>query len=145
MEWIYDDGGRAEAGFRGTTGDCGTRAIAIATGLPYREVYDLVNQYAKTERASKRRSRKSAARTGIHTPTMRRIMAGLGWDWTPTMHIGAGTTVHLEDYEIPMIGAVVVALSRHYAAVVDGVVRDTGDPSRDGTRCVYGYWTAPEE
>jgi hypothetical protein len=19
------------------------------------------------------------------------------------------------------------------------------DPSRDGTRCVYGYWTAPEE
>lgn len=24
----------------------------------------------------------------------------------------------------------------------DGVIRDTHDPSRDGTRCVYGYWTA---
>ena len=22
----------------------------------------------------------------------------------------------------------------------DGVVHDTYDPSRDGTRCVYGYW-----
>jgi hypothetical protein len=38
----------------------------------------------------------------------------------------------------------VVALSKHYAAVVDGVVHDLYDPSRDGTRCVYGYWTAPQ-
>lgn len=22
MEWVYDDGGRADAGFKGTTGDC---------------------------------------------------------------------------------------------------------------------------
>lgn len=30
-------------------------------------------------------------------------------------------------------------------AVVDGVIFDTHDPSRDGTRCVYGYfkWEKP--
>jgi hypothetical protein len=38
--FIYDDGGRTEAGFSGDAGDCVTRAIAIATRQPYREVYD---------------------------------------------------------------------------------------------------------
>jgi hypothetical protein len=27
------------------------------------------------------------------------------------------------------------------AAVIDGIVHDTYDPSRNGTRCVYGYLT----
>jgi hypothetical protein len=26
-------------------------------------------------------------------------------------------------------------------AVIDGVIHDTYDPSRDGKRCVYGYFT----
>ena len=26
------------------------------------------------------------------------------------------------------------------SAVIDGVIRDTHDPGRDGTRCVYGYY-----
>ena len=47
MEFIYDDGGRAAAGFKGKTGDCVTRAIAIATGRPYREVYDRLNEIAQ--------------------------------------------------------------------------------------------------
>jgi hypothetical protein len=38
------------------------------------------------------------------------------------------------------MGKLVVSLSRHYAAVIDGVIRDTHDCSRDGNRCVYGYW-----
>lgn len=34
----------------------------------------------------------------------------------------------------------IAAVSKHYVAIVGGVMRDTHDPSRDGTRCVYGYW-----
>ena len=30
--YAFDDGGRAPAGYKGTTGDCVCRAIAIATG-----------------------------------------------------------------------------------------------------------------
>ena len=33
MNYKYNDGGRSRAGFKGKTGDCGVRAIAIATGL----------------------------------------------------------------------------------------------------------------
>ena len=45
--WVYDDGGREAAGFpvdpADPTGDCVTRAIAIATGLGYRQVHELVD------------------------------------------------------------------------------------------------------
>ena len=142
LPWHSHDGGRNAAGYQGTTGDCVTRAIAIAAELPYQTVYDLVNGHAATERITRRRKRrgKSTARTGVYKPTTRRIMTALGWTWHPTMHIGSGCTVHLREGELPM-GRLIVAVSKHLTAVVDGIIYDTHDPSREGTRCVYGYWT----
>lgn len=142
MPWRYDDGGRAHAGYRGDAHDCVTRAIAIATTTPYSEVYDSLNEYAKRERP--RTKTRSAARTGVHTPTVRRYMDDIGWVWTPTMRVGSGCTVHLRADELPDDRRMIVKLSRHIVAVVDGVCLDTYDPSRDGTRCVYGYW-APDQ
>lgn len=144
MQYQHHDGGRAAAGFKGSTGDCATRAIAIATDLSYQEAYDLVNKHGKAERRSKKRRSKSSARTGVYGPTMRRIMAELGWEWTPTMKVGQGCKTHLKADELPS-GKLIVSLSRHYAAVIDGVVHDNHDPRRGGTRCVYGYWQPPAE
>lgn len=147
----YDDGGRAAAGFKGEApGDCVTRAIAIATGMPYREVYDLVNATAKElaaqyPRTIKLRKGESAARNGV--PDRRitaKVIADLGWRWHPTMTIGQGTTVHLRREEVPG-GRVIVRVSKHLVAVIHGVIHDTFDPSRDGTRAVYGYWTETSE
>ena len=137
--YVYDDGGRAAAGFKGTTGDCVCRAISIATERPYKEVYDLINEMAKSERPSKRRSGRSSARTGVYKDTIRKVMERLGWEWVPTMQIGSGCKVHLDAEELPA-GRLVCNLSKHCTAVIDGVVHDTYDPSRDGTRCVYGYY-----
>ena len=47
IPFIYNDGGRAAAGFKGNTRDCVTRAIAIVTGKPYKEVYDALNELSK--------------------------------------------------------------------------------------------------
>jgi hypothetical protein len=66
-------------------------------------------------------------------------MKQLGWMWTPTMQIGSGCTVHLRADELPP-GRLVVSVSKHLTAVIDGVIHDTHDCSRRGTRCVYGYW-----
>lgn len=144
IRFQHDDGGRSAAGFRGETGDCVVRAIAIAGALDYREAYRLVNDAAKRERPRKGRTR-SSSRTGVRTPTVRRILADLGWSWTPTMEIGSGCRVHLRADELPT-GRLVVNLSKHLAAVIDGTVHDIDpDVARGGTRCVYGYWTAPEE
>lgn len=168
LTFLQDDGGRAAAGFKGETGDCVTRSIAIATGQSYADVYALVNQFSAKERSGSRKRGKSSARTGVHKPTTRKIMDALGWKWTPTMQIGSGCKVHLHDGEVPM-GRLVVSVSRHLTAMIDGVIHDTFDPRRDvhacrpddggplksgewrnpngiwsiQRRCVYGYWSAP--
>lgn len=152
MKFVYDDGGRAAAGFKGITSDCVCRAIAIACELPYQEAYELVNQFGKTEKQTKKRKSRSSARTGVYKGTIREIMRHLGWEWTPTMGFGTGCRVHLRAHELPP-GRLVVQVSRHLTAVVDGVIHDTYDPQRlaltcenadkgdvDGSRCVYGYW-----
>jgi hypothetical protein len=59
------------------------------------------------------------------------------------MQIGSGCTVHLSADELPS-GRLVVSVSKHLTAVIDGVIHDTHDPSRRGTRCVYGYWQPGE-
>jgi hypothetical protein len=53
IPWVYDDGGRADAGFKGKAGDCVARAIAIAAaiataGEKWRECIK-VNAESKTE------------------------------------------------------------------------------------------------
>ena len=140
MKFVYDDGGRAAAGFKGSAGDCACRAIAIATESNYVDIYKHLNLLGKEEKPSKKRRGSSTARSGVHHFTMRLIMAQMGWNWTPTMDIGTGCRVHMRLDELPM-GRIILSLSRHYCAVIDGVAHDTHDPSRGGTRCVYGYWS----
>lgn len=142
--WVNDDGGRMAAGFRGATGDCATRAVAIAAERPYLEIYRRINDLArKHERKGTRKRGISDARTGVYRSTMDRLMNELGATWTPTMEIGSGCTVHLAMHELPP-GRLVVRLSKHYAAVIDGVLHDTHDCSRAGSRAVYGHWLMNE-
>ena len=140
IKFKYNDGGRIKAGYKGEIRDCVTRAIAISTGKPYQEVYDLINEFAKSERMGKRKRYISSARTRVSKRTIRKVMRYLGWDWTPTMAIGQGCKVHLREDELPN-GRLMVSLSKHSAAVIDGVLNDTYDCSREGTRCVYGYYS----
>lgn len=147
MRFQFNDGGRRAAGFKGSTSDCVCRAIAIVSGLPYREVYDRINEYAAGEKFARGRvgvmaatGRGSSARTGVMKPTTKAILADMGYVWTPTMRFGQGCRVHLRASELPA-GRLIVQCSRHITAVIDGVIHDTYDPSRDGTRCVYGYWS----
>ncbi len=167
MRVVFDDGGRAAAGFAGRAGDCVTRSIAIATGLPYLEVYEALSAGCREQRVTKRSRRRASARSGVDTRRkwFRDYMASLGFQWVPTMRIGSGCRVHLVDGELPA-GRLIVALSKHYTAVIDGVIHDTHDPQREvhcitpnrgqalragewinangvcsiSRRCVYGYW-----
>lgn len=173
MKFEYSDGGRSAAGYSGNASDCVCRAIAIAAELPYQQVYDAIAKGCGEQRQSKR-SRKlgKSARNGVYTSRkwFKDYMAALGWKWTPTMGIGTGCKVHLTDGELPS-GRLIVAVSRHYTCVIDGVVHDTHDPQRDvatfepdnggelkageqrnqngifhiSKRCVYGYWSKAME
>ena len=139
----YNDGGRLEAGYKGTAGDCVCRAICIVTGKPYSDVYATLAEGNAIQRKGKHQSKKKAktAAKGINTRRkwFKDYMYAIGFTWVPTMQIGQGCKVHLKSDELPT-GRMVVAVSKHYVAVIDGVIHDTYDCSRGGTRCVYGYY-----
>jgi hypothetical protein len=61
MPIVYDDGRRSAAGFVGRTGDCVVRAVAIASGRPYAEVYQALSGGTREERPRKH-ERKHGAR-----------------------------------------------------------------------------------
>ncbi|MBP3707562.1 MAG: hypothetical protein J6J36_03000 [Clostridia bacterium] len=138
MEFNYNDGGRAKY-FKGKTGDCVTRAIAIATEKDYLEVYNIINELAKKEKITEKKKKKSNARTGVYKDTYKKYLESLGWKWYPCMRIGSGCTTHLCKEELPN-GTIICRLSRHLVCVKDGVINDTYDCSRGETRCVYGYF-----
>ena len=146
IDFIYNDGGRAEAGFIGKTGDWVARAVAIASELPYKEVYDRLAEGNANQRVTKRTRglKKNGVKTASHGINVTRkwfkdYMKELGFEWVPTMQIGSGCKVHLDEDELPK-GRLVCSVSRHSTAVIDGVIHDTYDCSRMGTRCVYGYY-----
>jgi hypothetical protein len=168
MRFIYDDGGRAAAGYQGSAGDCVCRAIAIAAEMPYEEIYQRLASGAGTERKTCGKSARNGVR--VQRKWFKEFMMTLGFVWTPCMKIGSGCQVHLTDGELPM-GRLVVSVSKHYTAVIDGVIRDTHNPEREihwiepdrgqelksgywrnpngichvSRRCVYGYWKLATE
>lgn len=137
----YNDGGRADAGYKGKTGDCVARAIAIASGRPYKEVYNRLAAGTGSQPAGKVGKRAATASQGINVTRkwFKDLMTEWGFEWVPTMTIGSGCKTHLTADELPK-GRLVVSVSKHYTAMLDGVIHDTWNPDRGGKRCVYGYW-----
>lgn len=140
MEFIYDDGGRSKYFKAENVGDCVTRAICNATGKDYMEVYKALNTMAKDERTKTHRGgKRSSSRNGVFKETFKEYLNDIGWKWIPCMTIGSGCKVHLKPEELPE-GTLIVSVSKHLTCVKNGVLHDTYDCSRDGTRCVYGYF-----
>lgn len=137
MKFVFSDGGRSKYFKAENVGDCVCRASCNATGMDYKEVYDGLNREAKKERRTRGRS---SARDGMYKASRKRYIESLGWVWHPTMQVGGGCKVHLREDELPG-GTLIVSVSKHLTCVKDGVLYDTYDCSRDGTRCVYGYYT----
>lgn len=135
--YSYNDGGRSKY-FTGQAGDCCTRAIAIALNRDYLEIYNLINSMAQLER----RGKKTSAREGVHKSTWIKLRAWLaerGWHYVACMGIGTGCRTHLKASELPS-GIVICQVSKHLVTVIDGILQDTFDCSRNSTRCVYGYF-----
>jgi hypothetical protein len=133
IRFVETDGGRAAAGFTDKdAGDCVVRATAIISGLPYKEVHDALTEWQGWNA--------DAGGNVVGHFTHKKFILSLGFVWIPLMQIGSGCKVHLRADELPL-GRIIVRVSHHIAAVIDRVLYDTHDCSRDGKRCVYGYFT----
>jgi hypothetical protein len=142
MNFIYNDGGRSEAGLKGSAGDCGARAMAIALGMDYKTAYKELAQANKDKGFAK------SARNGIYKDIYSDVLAKHGWVW-----VSAPTFKVLDGYknsegkvlfgrkarcsDMPT-GTVIARQAGHYVAVIDGIPQDTWDCSQ---KMVYGYWT----
>ena len=147
LELKIDDGGRAAAGYKGKAGDCVVRSLAIVTNHSYQKIYDDLYKaneefriISKTKLARSLKQNNDSPRTGTHRVVLKKYLKKLGWNWIPTMFVGQGCKVHLKKDELPS-GTLIVSCSKHITVVKNGVLHDTYDCSRNGTRCVYGYWT----
>jgi hypothetical protein len=161
--FVCNDGGRAAAGFKGRTGDCACRAIAIATGKPYREVYDGLNGLCALLRLNHGGCAwlgeirgTVGSETGIPGEVINLYLGPLGWQWTSTddhathpylssvgWNPAPTKAARLHRWDLPL-GRLVVLLRNHLVAVIDHVVHDHGEHWR-GRRAVHGYWTLKEE
>jgi hypothetical protein len=124
--FIQTDGGRSQY-FKGQAGDCAARAMAIALELDYKQCY---NELAAAHRAT---TGKRTARNGIYKDDFSVVLKRHGWVWHPAPKIDGRKARH---YDMPE-GRVIARMSRHFAAVIDGVVHDSFD-SRD--KMIYGFW-----
>jgi len=145
-KFIYSDGGRKAAGYKGSAGDCVCRAVAIASGLPYMLVYKRLAEGNLKQRKVKSRYYKDhekikTARQGISTKRkwFKDYMKSLDFEWVPTLKTGFGNKVRLRKDDLPK-GTLVVSVRRHYTTMIDGVIYDRSDPSKNGTVLVRGYW-----
>ncbi len=137
IKFVHDDGGRWAAGFKGQkAGDCVTRAIAIATGLPYRQVYNELNALCKAMGYHGA----SDSRTGHFRKVYERYLADRGIKWTGLSKVGAPSPIRVKASDLPPTGTYILRLSKHLTVWTDGELRDIYDCSREGTRMVYGYF-----
>lgn len=128
MEFIWHDGGRAACGFVGSAGDCVTRAIAIATGEVYRDVYDEVGRIAER-----------TARNGVADSVTFQYLSGRGWK--------PADEASLPPSDLPR-GVVIVEFkptgrkrTGHLSCVIDHTLYDTWNPFEDATFEIERYWT----
>ena len=111
--YVYGDGGRWEAGFKGSAGDCVTRALAILTGRPYRE------RYRALANANARAGGKRSARNGIRKGAEAEVFQACG---LVKVALGKGPRpTYSEAYQ--QYGDCIVSTTRHLAALVDGAPR----------------------
>lgn len=153
--WVATDGGRKASGVPQGVGDCAARAVAVVTGRPYAKVceeldalgeaetpcalhYAMSLYYSRTLGTTPRAT--SSARDGVRSDTLKRYMAGLGYEWVPTNHLGVVPKGRLGD--LPKTGRLVVHGYNHVTALVNGVVHDTA-PQSDNM-LVLGYWVKKE-
>ena len=131
MDFVWNDGGRAAGEYVGLTGDCVTRAIAIATGKVYRDVYSELGDAAL-----------KSPRNGVPAEIAAVYLRERAWQRSN----GFGKEFVIGD--LPK-GVVVVHLSwrdetsQHLCTVIDHVVHDTWNPGDDDDYIVECYWTCP--
>ncbi len=135
--WVYNSGGYEKD--KNQLPNCPyTRAISVATGMDYKDCYMLINKYIEEEGYDELYIQN--CRQEIVKTVIKKILADLNIQNCWRSKFSQGCIIHLKKEELPL-GTIIVQISKGLTTLIDGVIQDIYDPSRDGTRCVYSIWT----
>jgi len=129
IRYTFNDGGRADAGYKGKTGDCVVRAIAIASRKPYKEVYGAMAKtmqqagYRASGNAYNQRPRAGNKPARNARDVQQDVLKQFGYTKVRLLH-GARPT-YTDAYS--MYGDCIVGTTKHIAALVDGALHDIFD------------------
>lgn len=119
------------------TDDCVTRALALATGMHYKKMHQLLTklnrQYVRNYNNKYSREITCVGTNptnGIFKPIYHTLLINLGWRWHPYSK------------PLPARGTIIVSMRLHIATIIDGVFYDTEDRR---TQRIYGYYYLPTE
>jgi hypothetical protein len=169
LPYNHTDGGRHAAMYveneiepRVNKGDCVTRAIAIATGTPYAEVYEDIKYLCDTEEPI-RYEKKSDVNNGVNNriwaPYVEEYFNVASSYKSPAMFdvtdvgeqpINDCGHFHLDADEFSE-GTFIVEIWGHLLAIIDGVLHDSWDSNGnykhsskrtqcEGRHIVFGWW-----
>lgn len=116
IKFQLNDGGRKDAGYKGTAGDCVVRAFAIHTDSEYKEVYRIFAD------AMKKATGKKSARNGILKKVYTKVFAeyGLTKYAQPTVKMTFSTAAKVYPNCI-------VSTTKHLTVIKGGVLHDISD------------------
>jgi len=129
MKFQFNDGGRKEAGYKGSVGDCVTRALVIANDLDYKTTYRRLSQEMLLV------GRDKTARNGIAPSVTTKALMDLGWK-----KVAIQGKKRFRADNLPKRKKVIVRLHRHLCVVIDGVIQDTWDSSKNGDALIQEIW-----
>lgn len=127
--FIFNDGGRFDAGYKGHAADCVARAICIATGLPYAEVW------ARCAKLNKAQGKRHSADYRVRTTTREFKAYAKEIGLEPVAFKSPKT---LNKTTLPQ--NCIAQKAGHWFAIKDGVINDTYNPSPSGLAKILGYW-----
>jgi hypothetical protein len=115
---IYNDGNTTRKGQH----YCGTRALAIASGMNWSDAEKLLKGFVSIPLSR-----------GIFKKEYEAALNSIGWHWVAAPKL-EGRKARAED--LPS-GTYIARQAGHYVCVIDGDCHDTFDSTR---KMVYGYW-----
>lgn len=142
LPWTYSDGGRNASGREGSAGDCVVRAIAIAAGLAYSDVFEAMRVELPQVRTWCMNGTWHYTRAMINNPDT----GNPEMVWTPYLEELGWSRVALDRgtyLDLPAEGRLIVRTVGHLQCVIDGVQQDQADWSTTPTgrpSKVHGYW-----
>lgn len=140
---VHTDGGRQHNNsYSGTAGDCVPRAIAIATGMPYSQVYSRLQNLTNIHNNTSNNNLSRCCEYGTDAKIYHPYLESMGWRYNPGSRLSFGSS-QLQQGTVMVLIRFHRSGENHLFTMTNGVAYDTFSPYQRGQQegyNIYGYY-----